>query len=79
MSLRKKADEMKKILILVVAGALVFGVLNFHFILTDSGPKVLKKTALTFEHTFVDARGMKKHQLLTTPALVKAGIKDVFE
>lgn len=70
---------MKKILILVIAAALLLGALNFHFILTDSGPQVLKKTALTFDYTFVDARGLKKHKLLTTPALVKAGIKDVFE
>ena len=70
---------MKKILIVVIAGALVLGALNFHFIWTDSGPKLLKKVSLTFKHTFVDARGINKHRLLTTPALVKAGIKDVFE
>ena len=70
---------MKKALILAIAGALVFGALRFHFIWTDSGPRVLMKTALSFEHTFVDARGLKKHKLLTTPALVEAGIKDVFE
>jgi hypothetical protein len=70
---------MKKILIVVIAAALALGALNFHFILTDSGPRVLQKTALTLEHTFVDARGAKKYKLLTTPALVKAGIKDIFE
>ena len=70
---------MKKVLILAVAGALVFAALQFHFILTDGGPRVLKKSALTFAHTFVDARGVNKHRLLTTPALVKAGIKDIFE
>ena len=63
----------------MIAGALLLGALNFHFILTDSGPKVLKKTALTFAHTFVDARGTKKHKLLTTPALLNAGIQDFFE
>ena len=70
---------MKKILILAIAGALVFSALHFHFIWTDSGLKVLKKSALTYKHTFVDARGLKKHKLLTTPALVKAGIKNLFE
>lgn len=71
---------MKKILTaVVVAGALVLGTLNFHFILTDGGPRVLKKADITFKHTFVDARGVKKHKLLTTPALVEAGIKDLFE
>lgn len=70
---------MKKILIPAIAGALVFGALRFHFIWTDSGLKVLEKSSLSFAHTFVDARGMKKHRLLTTPALVKAGIKDLFD
>ena len=70
---------MKKIIVLAVAGALIFGALRFHFIWTDNGPKVLKKTKLSVALTFVDARGMKKYKLLTTPALVKAGIADVFE
>ena len=70
---------MKKIIFLVIAAALVLGALNFHFILTDGGLRLLNKTALTFDRTFVDARGLKKHRLLTTPALVKAGIEDVLE
>ena len=71
---------MKKLVVLaIIAAALVFGALNFHFIITDSGFKILKKTDLTFEHTFVDARGFKAHKLLTNPALVKAGIKDAIK
>jgi len=71
---------MKKMLILiVVAGGIIFGSLNYHFILTDNGPKVLKKTKITFKHTYVDARGLNKHKLLTNPALLKAGLKDVID
>lgn len=71
---------MKKLLILfIVAGAIIFGALNYHFILTDNGPKVLKKSEITFKYTYVDARGFKKHKLLTNPSLLKAGLKDAIE
>jgi uncharacterized protein YxeA len=71
---------MKKILIvIVVIAGLVLGALNFHFIMTDKGPKVLKKADLTFKYTFVDARGLKQHKLLTNPALLEAGLKDALD
>ena len=70
---------MKKILIiLIIAVALVFGILNYHFILLDSSVKILKKTDMTFNNTFVDARGANKYKLILNPSLVKAGIKDLF-
>ena len=71
---------MKKILIVIVIGSvLVFGVLNYHFILTDKSIKVLKKADLTFDSTFVDARGTKKVKLYFNPALVKAGVKNLLK
>ena len=71
---------MKKLLIfLILAGALTYGVLNYHLILMDKSVKVLKKVELTFQDTFVDARGEKKLKLLLKPALVKAGVKDLIE
>jgi hypothetical protein len=71
---------MKKLLILLIfTGALAFGVMNYHFILMDNGVKVLKKVELTFQETFVDARGEKQIKLLFKPSLVKAGIKDVID
>jgi len=69
---------MKKVFyLLLIAGALTFGALNYHFILFDEGIKILRKTDLTFEDTFVDARGAKKLQLLFKPALINAGIKEM--
>ncbi len=69
---------MKKLLILLIfASALAFGVLNYHFILMDNGVKVLKKVEITFQDTFVNARGEEKIRLLLNPSLVKAGIKEV--
>ena len=71
---------MKKLLILLILiGALGFGVLNYHFILMDNEVKILKKVELTFQDSFVDARGEKKIKLLLKPSLVKAGIKDVID
>ncbi len=71
---------MKKILaILIFTGALAYGGLNYHFILMDNRVKVLKKVALTFQDTLVDARGEKRIKLLLKPSLVKAGIKDAID
>ena len=71
---------MKKLLtLLIFAGALAYGVLNYHFILMDETVNVLKKVELTFQDTFVDARGEKKIKLLLKPSLVKAGLKDVID
>jgi uncharacterized protein YxeA len=71
---------MKKILVTaVVILGLALGALNFHFILTDKGPRVLKKADVSFKYTFIDARGIKQHRLLTNPALLKAGLKDALD
>jgi hypothetical protein len=71
---------MKKVAVaLLIVAALVFGTLNYHFILLDSNIKILKKVNYTFKDTFVDARGSKKYKLLLNPALVKAGVKDLYE
>ena len=71
---------MKKFLILLIStGALGYGILSYHFILMDKGVNVLKKVELTFQDTFVDARGEKKIKLLLKPSLVKAGIKDLID
>ena len=67
---------MKKVLLLlVITGALFFAALNYHFILMDKNVKILKKVELTFNNTFVDARGAKKFKLFLNPSLLKAGIR----
>lgn len=67
------------ILALIILGAAAAGALNYHFILLDDNLKVLKKTELTLEDTFVDARGAKKLKLLLKPALIEAGLKDALK
>lgn len=70
---------MKKYLFLILVGGIGFGLLNFHVILLDNSLEILKKNRLTFEDTFVDARGSKKMKLLLKPHLIKAGIKDALD
>ena len=71
---------MKKVAVaLLIVAAVVLGTLNYHFILLDSNLKILKKVNYTFKDTFVDARGSKKYKLLLNPALVKAGVKDLYK
>jgi len=69
----------KAVVAIAIIGAFVFAALNYHFILMDGNVKILKKSRMTFAGTYVDARGIKKHKLLTKPSLLKAGIKKVFE
>ncbi len=68
---------MKKLFFLIILAACAYGILNYHFILTDSSLKILKKTQMTLDDTFVDARGSKKAELLLNPALLKAGARDL--
>lgn len=67
------------IVIILVLGALGFGMINYHFILLDDSLKVLKKTEWTLDSTFVDARGNKKLKLVLNPALAEAGLKDLLK
>ena len=69
---------MKKIVIgLTILAAAGFGLLSYHFVLLDSSMKILKKTNLAYEDTFVDARGAKKLELALKPDLIAAGINEV--
>ncbi len=69
---------MKKLIILILAAACAYGVLSYHFILMDGSIKILKKSELTLDDTFIDARGSNKSKLFLDPALLKAGVKDLF-
>ena len=68
---------MKKLLFLIIVAVGVYGVLNYHFILMDSSIKILKKTQMTLDDTFIDARGSKKSELFQNPSLLKAGARDL--
>jgi hypothetical protein len=67
------------LLILIVFGALLLGALNYHVILLDDSLKLLKKSEMTLESTFVDARGTKKFKRIFDPLLIRAGFKALLE
>lgn len=65
------------LLILILLGGLIFGAMNVHLILIDNHLKVLKKSEMTLDRTFVDARGTKKFTHLLDPVLLRAGFIDL--
>jgi hypothetical protein len=71
---------MKKglLLIIIIVGA-AFTALNIHIIQFDDGFKFLKKATTTLTDTYVDARGFNKVKILSKPALIEAGIKELME
>ncbi len=69
---------MKKILLmLVIAAAVGYGLLSYHFVLFDNSLKIMKKTDARYQNTFVDARGAKKLELAFKSDLLAAGIVDL--
>ena len=70
---------MKKWVGFFILVGLVWSLFRFHFILLDNRIKVLGKSKLTLDQTFVDARGAKKMRLLLDPDLVKAGLNDLLK
>lgn len=73
---------MKKFIIIdtIILFLLIAVTLNIHVVQLDHGFKFLKKTQMSFEDTYVDARGFaNKIKLLSRPALIEAGIKDIFD
>lgn len=71
---------MKKIIFaLIIAGVAGYGVLNYHFILLDKSLKILKKSHVQYQNTFVDARGAKKLEMALKPDLISAGINDILK
>ena len=70
---------MKTVIGLILVAVVTFFVLQYHFILIDDGLKILKKSELGFDYTFVDGRGaVNKAKILTNPTLMQAGIEDIF-
>lgn len=70
---------MKKAIGILIVIGIIFGLINFHFILFDNSLKILKKESPSLDYTFIDARGAKKIKLLMNPVLIRAGIKDLIK
>ncbi len=70
----------KMLAVIAIGGFLAFGLaLNYHFILTDKNVRILKKTEITLDKTFIDGRGARKLRLFLDPSLVKAGVRDLLK
>lgn len=67
----------KTLLVLIITAAAGYGMLSYHFILLDSSLKIIKKTGVRYENTFIDARGVKKLEIAAKPDLIKAGVNDI--
>lgn len=69
---------MKQITFMLILAALVgYGLLSYHFVLFDESLQILKKTEPRYQHTFVDARGVKKLEIALKPDLIAAGINNL--
>jgi hypothetical protein len=75
--IRKTAARLLSLLLIL--GVVAFALLRYHFILLDNNIKILKKTALSWQYTFVDARGARRYKLILNPELVKSGLKDLIQ
>lgn len=64
------------VLFLFVIG-LVISALNVHIVQLDQSFEFLVKTEMTFEDTYVDARGANKIKLLNKPKLIEAGLNEL--
>ena len=72
--------DMKKIIIsLTFILGFLLTALNIHIVRLDESIEVLVKTEMTFNDTYVDARGAKKLELLAKPRLIEAGIKKLLD
>lgn len=70
---------MKKIILIVILVLLGIVSLNIHVVQFDESFRFFAKTEMTLTDTYVDARGTKKLEILTKPALIEAGIKDAMD
>jgi hypothetical protein len=68
---------MKSAMMAVVAVAVVIGViLNFHFVIYSNGATVVKKEAMTFDKTYIDARDLGPIKWAKLPPKVKKYFTD---
>jgi hypothetical protein len=67
----------KKILIWAVLGGVLYFFLSFHLIFIDSTVKLLRKSSLTLEYTFFNAKGKTNATILSNDDLRENGIGDL--
>jgi hypothetical protein len=66
----------KFILFLILAGGLYF-CLSYHFVIVGKSVKLLKKSELTLEHTFVNTNGRTNKALMKIDQLREDGLGEL--
>ena len=69
----------KGLLLIVVLGAALYFLMNYHIILTNRGTRLLKKSNMTLQYTFFSTKGKVNKSILVIDALRKAGIGDLLK
>ena len=67
----------KKLLIWVVAGAIVYFFLSYHIIFIENTVRLLKKSSLTLNYTLFSAKGKTNESILSIDELREDGIGDL--
>ena len=70
-------EFLKKSVIVIVLGGILYGLLSYHFIIINSSVKVLKKSELTLKYTIFNAKGKTNSQILKIEELWEDGIADI--
>jgi hypothetical protein len=67
----------KKVILLILAGVLLYFLLSYHIIFIEGDPrnvKLLKKSSLSLEYTFFDTRNRTNKSMLSIDILREDGI-----
>lgn len=67
----------KKLLIWVIAGAIVYFFLGYHVIFIENTVRVLKKSSLTLNYTLFSTKGKTNESILSIDELREDGIGDL--
>jgi hypothetical protein len=67
----------KKIILLVIVGAIVYFFLSYHVIFIENTVKLLRKSSLTLNYTLFSAKGKTNESILSIDELREDGIGDL--
>jgi hypothetical protein len=68
---------LKKLLIWVIVGAVIYSLLSYHFIFVENTVKLLKKSRLTLNYTLFSTKGKTNKSILSIDELREDGIGDL--
>ena len=69
--------QLKKFFFIAVIGGILYFLLSYHIIFIGSSVKLLKKSSLTLNYTFYNAKGKTNETILAIDELREDGIGDI--